>query len=80
MSSKDLKEMIEFRWMVAGGKALPFVEGDSAYEALFAYSKGLPRDAIKVCDEILRELVATDRKQATAKDVETISQQLNLKL
>jgi general secretion pathway protein A len=78
MSSKDLEEMIRFRWMVAGGKEMPFVDGDGAYKALYARSKGLPRDAVKMCDEILRELLATNRKLASAKDVEAIAQQLNL--
>jgi hypothetical protein len=78
MSSSDLEEMIRFRWMVAGGKDLPFVAGDGVYKALYARSKGLPRDAVKVCDEVLRELVATERKQGTAKDIETIAEQLNL--
>jgi general secretion pathway protein A len=80
MSSKDLEEMIRFRWMVAGGKALPFAGGDEAYKTLYAYSKGLPRDAIKVCDEVLRELLVSERKQATIRDVEKIAQELNLKL
>jgi general secretion pathway protein A len=78
MSSTDLEEMIRFRWMVAGGKAMPFAEGDGVYKTLFARSKGLPRDAVKVCDEVLRELVASERKQATAKDIEIIAEQLNL--
>src|SRR5215213_8018971 len=80
MSSKDLEEMIRFRWMVAGGKALPFSGGDEAYKTLFAYSKGLPRDAIKVCDEVLRELLVSGGKQASLQDVEKIAQELNLKL
>jgi general secretion pathway protein A len=79
MSSEDLEEMIRFRWMVAGGKTPPFVNGDSVYKTLFAYSKGLPRDAVKVCDEVLRELLATERKVATAQEVEEIAKQLNLK-
>src|SRR3954466_4005066 len=80
MSSKDLEEMIRFRWMVAGGKAMPFAGGDDAYKALFAYSKGLPRDAIKVCDEVLRELLVTQRGQASVQDVQRIAQELNLKI
>jgi general secretion pathway protein A len=78
MSSKDLEEMIRFRWMVAGGKGMPFVDGDAAYKALYARSKGLPRDAVKVCDEILRMLLVDGRKQATAADVQQIAQELNL--
>jgi general secretion pathway protein A len=78
MSSTDLEEMIRFRWMVAGGKGLPFSNGDGVYKALFARSKGLPRDAVKMCDEVLRELLASERKQATAHDIEIIAEQLNL--
>src|SRR3954452_10393232 len=80
MSSKDLEEMIRFRWMVAGGKNLPFAGGEEAYKTLFAYSKGLPRDAIKVCDEVLRELLVTQREQASVQDIERIAQELNLKI
>jgi general secretion pathway protein A len=31
MSQRDLEEMVRFRWMVAGGKELPFVKGDGVY-------------------------------------------------
>jgi general secretion pathway protein A len=78
MSSTDLEEMIRFRWMVAGGKGMPFADGDGVYKALFARSKGLPRDAVKVCDEVLRELLASERKKATVHDIEAIAEQLNL--
>jgi general secretion pathway protein A len=80
MSPLDLEEMIQFRWMVAGGKQLPFVQGDGVYKAIFAYSKGLPRDTVKICDELLRELVVENKKQATAEDVAEIAKQLNLQL
>src|SRR5512135_1810195 len=80
MSSKDLEEMVRFRWMVAGGKELPFIKGDGVYKTLYAYTKGLPRDAVKVCDEVLRELQASGRKHATVADVEAIAQQFNLKI
>jgi general secretion pathway protein A len=78
MSSEDMEEMIRFRWLVAGGKEMPLAEGDDAYKSLYARSKGLPRDAVKICDEILRELMATDRRHATAEDVEVIAKDLNL--
>lgn len=49
MSIDELRQTVEFRWLVAGGKAkLPFDE--ECYRLLFSYSNGLPRDAIKVCD------------------------------
>jgi general secretion pathway protein A len=79
MSAAELKEMIAFRWMVAGGKGSPFDETDpEIYKVLYAYSKGLPRDAIKVCDELLRELMSIKKKQASSRIVEKICRELNL--
>jgi general secretion pathway protein A len=79
MSPAELREMISFRWMVAGGKGSPFDETDpETYKVLYAYSKGLPRDAIKVCDEVLRELMAINKKQASSRQVEKICRELNL--
>jgi len=79
MSPEELGAMVRFRWMVAGGKAIPFAESDGDWQkTLYAYSKGLPRDAIKVCDEILRDLVARGAREATAHDVEQIAKELNL--
>jgi len=76
MSVEELRDMIRFRWMVAGGQELPFE--DDAFKVIFAYSKGLPRDAIKVCDEVLRDLQAKNQKKATPQQVEEISKELNL--
>lgn len=78
MSVLELQNTVEFRWMVAGGKGDPPFD-DAAYKALFAYSKGLPRDAIKICDEVLRDLCASERTRATADDVVQIATELNLK-
>ena len=78
MSGQDLEAMIRFRWMVAGGKEPPFTPGQQVYKTLFAYSKGLPRDAVKICDEVLRELLSSNRQQATVADVETIAKQFDL--
>src|SRR5581483_1346125 len=75
MSPDDLKDMITFRLTVAGHREALFTESESeeAYKRLYAYTKGLPRDAIKVCFELLIELVAQGKKQATAKQVEEIA-------
>ncbi len=81
MSAEELREMVEFRWMVAGGKTLPFAEdGGDWYKTLYAYSKGLPRDAVKVCDEVLRDITLTSKKQATAANIGQIAKELNLTL
>ena len=81
MSAEELREMVRFRWMVAGGKGTPFEESDEEwYKTLYAYSKGLPRDAVKVCDEILRDLMARERHKAGSTEVEQIAKELNLKI
>jgi hypothetical protein len=36
--------------VVAGGKGEPPFD-EKGYKIIFAYSKGLPRDAVKICDE-----------------------------
>lgn len=76
MSRDDLKEMISFRWMVAGGKEPPLP--DEAYDVVFAYSKGLPRDAIKICGEALRYMAARDQSVISVPDLENLAQGLNL--
>jgi general secretion pathway protein A len=81
MSPEELREMVCFRWTVAGGSALPFDEaGDGWHKTLYAYSKGLPRDAVKVCDEILRDLAARQQEKAGASQVEQIAKELNLQV
>ena len=71
--------MVRFRWTVAGGTTSPLDETDPEIpKVLYAYSKGLPRDAVKVCDEVLRDLVAKGKKSASSHQVEAIARELNL--
>ena len=42
--------------------------------------KGLPRDTAKVCDEVLRDLLVKNKKQATVAEVEHIAKELNLRV
>ncbi len=79
MSADELRAMIEFRWMVAGGQDPPFDAADpEIFKLLFAYSKGIPRDAVKVCDELLRDLAAKGKSHASSHEVEVICRELNL--
>jgi type II secretory pathway predicted ATPase ExeA len=76
MTPDELKKMFQFRWQVAGGKAedFPFDEhGAESFNIIFRYSKGLPRDAIKVGDELLKFLVGKEDKKAKPADVEHIA-------
>ena len=81
MSPEELEQMIRFRWMVAGGKEVPFASNSKEiYKTLYAYTKGLPRDTVKVCDEVLRYLLVNNKKQATVAEVEQIAKELNLRV
>jgi general secretion pathway protein A len=80
MSLDDLKDMINFRLSVAGYRGELFEDADQAYKMLYAYTKGLPRDAIKVCFELFVELAARGKKKANAKQVEEIAKGQNLRI
>jgi general secretion pathway protein A len=80
MSLDDLKDMISFRLTIAGHKGVLFADETEAYKILYAYSKGLPRDAIKVCFELLIDLAAQGKKQATPHQVEEIAKGQNLRI
>jgi type II secretory pathway predicted ATPase ExeA len=76
MTPDELKNMFQFRWQVAGGKDedFPFEETDmDSFNIIFRYSKGLPRDAIKVGDELLKFLVGRSERKAKAADVEVVA-------
>jgi len=80
MSLDDLRDMIHFRLNVAGFRGELFEDDENAYKMLFAYSKGLPRDAIKVCFELFIELAVQGKKKANAKHVEEIAKGQNLRI
>ncbi len=67
MSPLDLEDMLKFRWSIASGNKseLPFTQ--EALTEIFAYTKGLPRDAVKLSDEILRHVFL---QQASPAEVE----------
>src|SRR5205823_5305652 len=69
MSPDDLRDMITFRLTVAGHSGDLFAESKEAYKTLYTYAKGLPRDAIKVCFELLIDHAAQGKTQATAKQI-----------
>jgi general secretion pathway protein A len=80
MSLQDLKDMIAFRLGVAGHRGELFEDTDEEYKTLYTYTKGLPRDAIKVCFELFIELASQGKKQANAKQVEEIAKGQNLRI
>ena len=80
MSLEDLRDMINFRLNVAGFHGDLFADPDDAYKTLYTYTKGLPRDAIKICFELFIELAALQKKQATSNQIEEIAKGQNLRL
>jgi general secretion pathway protein A len=82
MNPDELKKMFQFRWQVAGGKAedFPFEENDlDSFNIIFRYSKGLPRDAIKIGDELLKFLLFKEERKAKPADVKLIAEKTLLK-
>jgi general secretion pathway protein A len=76
MDSQELSRMLQYRWQVAGGKEedFPFRADDTdVFSILFTYTKGLPRDAIKVADDVLKYLHANDKKKVNTAEVEQIA-------
>ncbi len=78
LSPIDLEDMIRFRWSVASGAKSDAPFGDAAYRQIFVYSKGLPRDAIKLADELLRHLSVSGVVRASESHVDHAAKQLNL--
>lgn len=80
MSLENLKDMVNFRLSVAGYRGELFEDSDEVHKTLYTYTKGLPRDAIKVCFELFIELAAQGKKKADSKQVEEIAKGQNLRL
>jgi general secretion pathway protein A len=78
MSPLDMEDMLKFRWSIASGNKseLPFTQ--EALREIFAYSKGLPRDAVKLSDEILRHVFLQQATQAGLAQVTEAANELDL--
>jgi len=74
----DLEDMLKFRWSIASRNKseLPFTQ--EALTEIFAYSKGLPRDAIKLSDEVLRTIFLQHVTQAGIEHVRNAGKDLDL--
>lgn len=80
MSIDDLKSMIRFRLTVAGYQGELFEDVEESFKTLYTYTKGLPRDAIKICFELFIELAAQGEKTAHSRQVEEIAKGQNLRI
>ncbi len=78
MSPVDLEDMLRFRWSIASGNKSELPFNQEALTEVFAYSKGLPRDAVKLSDEILRHVFLQQGTQAGVEQVTNAAKDLDL--
>ncbi len=78
MAPLDLEDMLKFRWSIASGNKADLPFAPDALAEIFAYSKGLPRDAIKLADEILRNVFLQQGAKATGEHVRMAAKDLDL--
>jgi general secretion pathway protein A len=72
----DAIALIDFRWKVAGGDKHPFES--EALEAIFKYSKGLPRKISKLCDNALIRALSNELKSVNKEIVEHVALEVRL--
>jgi len=81
MNNEELRKMLQYRWQVAGGKEedFPFrLDDTAAFTLLHTFTKGLPRDAIKVADDVLKFLHGNDKKKINPTEVEQLAKENDL--
>src|SRR5437764_8553656 len=76
MSPVDLEDMLRFRWSIASSNKSDLPFSRDAMTEIFTFSKGLPRDAIKLSDEILRHLYLKQEKEAKSDHVRNAAKDL----
>ena len=76
LTFEDAVSLIDFRWKVAGGHNHPFEP--EALEAIFKYSKGLPRKISKLCDNALIRALSNGLKSINRHVIEQVAQEVRL--
>ena len=72
----DAIALIDFRWKVAGGSNHPFDDG--ALEAIFKYSKGLPRKISKIADNALIRAMSSELLSINKEIIEQVASEVRL--
>jgi general secretion pathway protein A len=76
LTFEDALALIDFRWKVAGGDKHPFDSG--ALEAIFKYSKGLPRKISKIADNALIRAMSEEVRSINAEIIEQVASEVRL--
>jgi hypothetical protein len=76
MTAEEIKNMLLFRWTVAGGteEDFPFQPDDEpSFEIIAESSNGVPRDALKIAADRMNNLWRDGRKKTTPQEAEKVS-------
>lgn len=76
LSREDTESMIRFRYRVAGGENVPFTQ--PALDAIFRYSRGLPRMVCTICNTALTKACARKRRHVGHELVLAAAEELRL--
>ncbi len=76
LTRDDTAAMMSYRWLVAGGRTLPFA--DAVIDAIFRTTLGLPREIVKLCDLTLLHAVSNQRTLVAIDDVLVAAKELQL--
>jgi general secretion pathway protein A len=76
LTYEDAVALIDFRWKVAAGTNHPFAP--EALEAIFKYSKGLPRKISKLCDNALIRAFSQEIKSINKDLIDQVAQEVRL--
>ena len=68
--------LIDFRWKVAGGDKHPF--DTDALEAIFKYSKGLPRKISKIADNALIRAMSSELRSINKEIIDQVANEVRL--
>lgn len=77
LSPSETAEMIKFRWTVAGGGRSPLTP--ETITAVYKYSRGLPREICKLCNEALTLAFVDSKKKITPDLVDKAAENLRIK-
>ncbi|MFN8458614.1 MAG: AAA family ATPase [Anaerolineae bacterium] len=78
LSLSDSRDMLEFRWKVAGGKKFPFTP--DGLEAVYEYSSGVPRTQVILADNCLLVAFLNQEKEIGRNLVAKVAQDQEIEL
>ena len=75
-SPYEMADMIAFRLAIAGGNSDIF--DDTSLERLYEISKGIPREAIKICSVAMELTLANKARRVTSEIIETAAPEVQI--